>query len=153
MKKIILLISLFLLHSSISYGQFFSMPDCSKVKFGEDNITIGSCNMNVYVAYTDEQKICGMLNFTDETFVKDGMLFVDSDDKVKTHYFHTEGMKMDIRIMGVVKKADKTYTVYDNDAKYSPPGIKTVTIYGNGVFETSERKYQNGLNKCLIGVK
>ena len=55
--------------------------------------------------------------------------------------------------MGVVKKADKTYIVYDNDAKYSPPGIKSVTIYGNGVFETSEKKYQNVLNKCLTGVK
>ena len=50
-------------------------------------------------------------------------------------------------------KSGKFYVVYDNDAKYSPPGIKTVTIYGNGVFETSERKYQNGLNKCLTGVK
>lgn len=155
MYKIIFSLIICLFAASQSYAQFFitNMPDCSKVTFDEDNITIGSCNMNVYIAYTDEQKICGMLNFTDETFVKDGMLFVDNDDKVKTHYFHTEGMKMDIRIMGVVKKADKTYTVYDNDAKYSPPGIKTVTIYGNGVFETSERKYQNGLNKCLTGVK
>ena len=47
MKKIILLLSLFLLHSNISHGQFFSMPDCSKVKFGEDNITIGNCKLNV----------------------------------------------------------------------------------------------------------
>ena len=155
MYKIIFSLIICLFAASQSYAHFFitNMPDCSKVTFDEDNITIGSCNMNVYVAYTDEQKICGMLNFTDETFVKDGMLFVDSDNKVKTHYFHTEGMKMDIRIMGVVKKADKKYTVYDNDAKYSPPGIKTVTIYGNGVFETSERKYQNRLNKCLTGVK
>ena len=81
------------------------------------------------------------------------ILFIDNDDKVKYHYFHTEGMKMDIRIMGAVKKADKTYTVYDNDAKYSPPGIKSVTIYGSGVFETSEKKYQSGLDKCLTGVK
>lgn len=109
--------------------------------------------MNIYIAYTDEQKICGMLNFTDETFIKDGMLFIEKDDKAKTHYFHTEGMKMDIRIMGVIKQADKTYTVYNNDAKYSPSGIKTVIIYGDGVFETSEKKYQNGLNKCLTGVK
>ena len=35
-----------------------------------------------------------------------------------------------------------TYTVYNNDAKYSPSGIKTVIIYGDGVFETSEKKYQ-----------
>lgn len=152
MYKIIfsLLLSLFI--TSQSYAQIFisQMPDCSKVTFYEDNIIIGSCRLNVYMAYTDEQKICGMLNFTDEIFKKDGMLFVDNDDYIKAHYFHTEGMKMDIRIMGVVKKTDKTYMLYDNDAKYSPPGIKSVKIYGNGVFETSEKKYQNGLNKCLI---
>ena len=155
MYKIIFSLIICLFTAAQSYAQIFitGMPDCSKVTFYEDNITIGSCKLNVYMAYTDEQKICGMLNFTDKTFIKDGMLFVDNDDKVKSHYFHTEGMKMDIRIMGVVKKADKTYIVYDNDAKYSPPGIKSVTIYGNGVFETSEKKYQNGLNKCLTGVK
>lgn len=148
-----LIISLFI--AVQSYAQIFltQMPDCSKITFYEDNITIGTCKLNVYLAYTNEQKICGMINFTDDTFIKDGMLFVNNDEKVKSNYFHTIGMKMDIRIMGVVKKADKTYIVYENDAKYSPPGIKTVTIYGNGVFETSEKKYQNGLNKCLTGVK
>ncbi len=54
-----------------SYAQIFitHMPDCSKVTFHEDNITIGSCKLNIYMAYTDEQKICGMLNFTDDTFI------------------------------------------------------------------------------------
>ena len=47
------------------------MPDCSKVAFGEDNITVGSCKLNVYKAETYEQKVCGMLNFTDETFLKE----------------------------------------------------------------------------------
>lgn len=155
MYKILFSLIICLFISTQSYAQIFisKIPNCSKVTFYEDNIIIGSCKMNVYIAYTDEQKICGMLNFTDETFIKDGMLFIEKDDKAKTHYFHTEGMKMDIRIMGVIKQADKTYIVYNNDAKYSPSGIKTVIIYGDGVFETSEKKYQNGLNKCLTGVK
>ncbi len=142
MYKILFSLIICLFISTQSYAQIFisKMPNCSKVTFYEDNIIIGSCKMNVYIAYTDEQKICGML-------------FIEKDDKAKTHYFHTEGMKMDIRIMGVIKQADKTYTVYNNDAKYSPSGIKTVIIYGDGVFETSEKKYQNGLNKCLTGVK
>lgn len=148
-----LLIFLFFI-SSYVHAQIFitSMPDCSKVTFYEDNITIGSCRLNVYKAETDQQKICGMLNFTDNTFIKDGMIFTGNE--AKNHYFHTEGMKMDIRIMGIVKTSDNnTYKVYNNDAKYSPPGIKSVIIYGNAVFETSEKKYQDILNKCLFNLE
>lgn len=147
-----LLIFLFSI-TSYSHAQIFitSMPDCSKVTFYEDNITIGSCKLNVYKAETDQQKICGMLNFTDDTFIKDGMIFTGNE--AKNHYFHTEGMKMDIRIMGIVKTSNNTYKVYNNDAKYSPPGIKSVVIYGNAVFETSEKKYQSILNKCLFNLE
>lgn len=148
-----LLIFLFFI-TSYGHAQIFitSMPDCSKVTFYEDNITIGSCRLNVYKAETDQQKICGMLNFTDNTFIKDGMIFTGNE--AKNHYFHTEGMKMDIRIMGIVKTSDNnTYKVYNNDAKYSPPGIKSVIIYGNAVFETSEKKYQDILNKCLFNLE
>ena len=148
MKKIILLISLFLLHSSISYGQFFSMPDCSKVKFGEDNITIGNCKLNVYKAENYEQKVCGMLNFIDDTFLKDGMIFIGDNSRVKSHNFHTEGMQMTIRIMGIVLQDNNTYKVYNNDAKYSPPGISSIIVYGNSVYETSEEKYKK-LEKCM----
>ena len=74
--------------------------------------------MNVYIAYTDEQKICGMLNFTDETFIKDGMLFIEKDDKAKTHYFHTEGMKMDIRIMGVICVEINKHIIKENNILY-----------------------------------
>ena len=100
------------------------MPDCSKVAFGEDNITVGSCKLNVYKAETYEQKVCGMLNFTDETFLKDGMIFV-------------------------VLQNNSNYKVYNNDAKYSPPGLPSVVIYGNSVFETSEEKFKK-LNKCMF---
>ena len=82
MYKIIFSLIICLFTAAQSYAQIFitGMPDCSKVTFYEDNITIGSCRLNVYMAYTDEQKICGMLNFTDDTFIKDGMLFVDNDE-------------------------------------------------------------------------
>ena len=129
MYKLASLLIFLLSFTSYGHAQIFitSMPDCSKVTFYEDNITIGSCRLNVYKAETDQQKICGMLNFTDNTFIKDGMIFTGNE--AKNHYFHTEGMKMDIRIMGIVKTSDNnTYKVYNNDAKYSPPGIKSVII-------------------------
>ncbi len=154
MYKLASLLIFLLSITSYGHAQIFitSMPDCSKVIFYEDNITIGSCRLNVYKAETDQQKICGMLNFTDDTFIKDGMIFTGNE--VQNHYFHTEGMKMDIRIMGIVKTSDNnTYKVYNNDAKYSPPGIKSVIIYGNAVFETSEKKYQGILNKCLFNLE
>ncbi len=154
MYKLASLLIFLLSITSYGHAQIFitSMPDCSKVIFYEDNITIGSCRLNVYKAETDQQKICGMLNFTDDTFIKDGMIFTGNEKK--NHYFHTEGMKMDIRIMGIVKTSDNnTYKVYNNDAKYSPPGIKSVIIYGNAVFETSEKKYQGILNKCLFNLE
>ncbi len=159
MYKLIFLLILYVFITPFTifdgYSQIFitKMPDCSKVIFDEDNITIGFCNLNVYKAVTNEQKICGMLNFTDDTFHKDGMIFIDSDDSLKKHYFHTEGMKMDIRIIGIIKNINNSYTIYNNDVKYSPPGIKSITIYGNSVFETSEKKYQDNLNKCLLGIK
>lgn len=139
---------------SHGYAQIFikRMPDCSKISFYEDNITIGKCNLHVYKAVTNEQKICGMLNFTNNTFKKDGMIFIGTNN-ITTHYFHTEGMQMDIRIMGVIRNKDGSYVVYDNDAKYSPPNIKSIIIYGHDVFETGEQQYQSYLNKCLLGVK
>lgn len=149
MKKTLMITLFLLLYSNISYGQFFSMPDCSKVDFGEDNITIGSCILNVYKAENYEQKVCGMLNFTDETFLKDGMIFIGDNSRVKSHNFHTEGMKMNIRIMGIILQKNNKYKVYNNDAKYSPPGIESVVIYGNSVFETSEKKFKK-LKQCLL---
>lgn len=149
MKKALMITLFLLLCNNTSYGQFLSMPDCSKVTFGEDNITIGSCKLNVYKAENYEQKVCGMLNFTDETFLKDGMIFVGDNSRVKSHNFHTEGMKMTIRIMGIVLQNNSTYKVYNNDAKYSPPGLQSVVIYGNSVFETSEEKFKK-LNKCMF---
>lgn len=149
MKKALMITLFLLLCNNTSYGQFFSMPDCSKVTFGEDNITIGSCKLNVYKAENYEQKVCGMLNFTDETFLKDGMIFIGDNSRIKSHNFHTEGMKMTIRIMGIVLQNNSNYKVYNNDAKYSPPGLPSVVIYGNSVFETSEEKFKK-LNKCMF---
>lgn len=124
-----------------------SLPDCAEVYFTEDNITVGKCRLNVYVAESERQKMCGMLSFSDSSFKKDGMIFIG--DKPKANYFHTLGMKMEIRIMGLSKKGDKYYKV-NNEAKYAPPGLKQVVIYGDSVFETSERLYQSELNKCLF---
>ena len=54
MYKIIFSLILCLFIAAPSYAQIFitRMPDCSKVTFYEDNITIGTCKLNVYMAYT-----------------------------------------------------------------------------------------------------
>ena len=81
MYKLASLLIFLLSITSYGHAQIFitSMPDCSKVTFYEDNITIGSCRLHVYKAETDQQKICGMLNFTDDTFIKDGMIFTGNE--------------------------------------------------------------------------
>ncbi len=149
MKKIVILFVIFLSSYNISYGQFYSKPDCSRVPFFEDIITVGKCKLNVYKAETYAQKLCGMLNFTDKTFAKDAMIFTGNENRIESYTFHTMNMQMTIRIMGIVKQKDGTYRVYDNDAKYSPPGISSVTIYGNAVLETSEAKFKK-LKNCMI---
>ncbi len=55
MYKILFSLIICLFISTQSYAQIFisKMPNCSKVTFYEDNIIIGSCKMNVYIAYTD----------------------------------------------------------------------------------------------------
>lgn len=155
MKILIMYTFLFFSFYITSYAQTFitKMPDCSSVSFYEDNVTIGSCKLEVYRAVTDVQKICGMLNFTYDTFRKDGMIFDSDNSKSSTHYFHTENMQIDIRIMGLIKIDNNSYKIYNNDVKYSPPGIKSITIYGNAVFETTEKKYQDYLSKCLLDME
>lgn len=143
MKKILYL-SLFLIYTQICYG--FSYDECNTVDYKTENIKLGSCNLNVYIAKTYSQKLCGMLKFTDETFKADGMLFT-GDEYIK-HYFHTNGMKMNIRIAGVNKIQKGVYKL-NGEALYSPPGLSSIKIYGTDVFETSEKKYQQYIKKCI----
>lgn len=146
MKKIILILVLVLSFNEYSYSFFSSKPDCKMVNFNVENIKLGKCNIKVYKADSYERQVCGMLNFTDDTFLADGMLFTGSE--YSDRYFHTMGMKMTIRIMGLKKLDNNTY-ILNGEAKYSPPEIDTVKITGHAVFETSEKKYNEYIKKCL----
>lgn len=143
MKKILYL-WLFLLYTHISYG--FSYDECNNINYNTEKITLGSCKIIVYIAETESQKLCGMLKFTDDTFKADGMLFKGKE--YRTHYYHTNGMKMKIRIAGVNRIKDGSYKL-NGEAIYSPPGLSSIKIYGTDVFETSEIKYQQFIKKCI----
>ena len=125
-----------LLFSSFVYAQDFK----------EDVIIVGGCKVNVFVAETQKQKSSGMLGFTDESFSKDGMIFVGTVNQKQ--YYHTVGMKMDIRIMGVNTIGNKRYKV-NNGAVYAPPGKRVITVLGDSVFEVPERLYQQKFKDCL----
>ena len=132
----------------------FFMPDCSKIMFSTGVIQVGNCkDLEVYVARTDEQNICGMLKFNDKTFLKHGMLFIGRDKDLRKRYFHTQGMNMTIRIMGLKEVGPNKFEVTNNDAKFSPPGLSSIEIIGTHVFEITERMYKNNLNKCIYTLK
>lgn len=137
MKRILCAFVFILLMSSLCFGQ----------NFKEDTIVVGDCEVNVYIAETDQQKARGMLGFTDASFNKEGMIFTGSTPK--KHYFHTVGMKMDIRIIGVNTVGHKKYKV-NGGAVYSPPGKRVITIYGDSVFEVPEVLYQQRFQNCLF---
>lgn len=154
MKKLILSTSIILLSFQVSHAQLFGMPDCDKVMFSTGKITVGNCkDLEVYIARTPEQNACGMLKFTEDTFIKHGMLFISDEKEFKNRYFHTEGMKLTIRIMGLKEVGKNQFIVTDNDAKFSPPGLSSITIKGTHVFEITERMYKNKLNKCIYTFK
>ncbi len=109
-------------------------------------INVGKCELEVYTAITDNQKITGMLVFDDSTFDKDGMLFVGN--KMRVHHYHTVGMRMDIVIMGVQKVGNNTYKV-NGDVKFSPPGLDRVDIVGDSVLEIPTKLYNSTYKNCL----
>ena len=115
--------------------------------FEEDSIIVGNCNLNVFVAKTPTQKAEGMLGFTDNSFPKDGMIFIG--ESFKKQYYHTVGMKMDIRIMGVNTIGHNKYKVNDS-AVYAPPGKRVITVLGDSVFEVPEKLYQKTFKDCLF---
>lgn len=137
---------------SILFARNVDMNLCSKVKYEEGNITVGTCNMNVLLAKNNLQHICGMLPFTDKNFTHDGMLFLEKENNPKArHTFHTMNMRMDIRIMGVNRLADNNYILSDNQVQYSPPNIGFINVSGAFVLEIPERLYHSKLSNCLFG--
>lgn len=141
-------LSIFIFYSCLSYG--FSYDDCNNIDYKKEMINLGDCSLNVYIAESYNQKLCGMLKYTDDTFKADGMLF--KGNEYKNHYFHTNGMKMNIRIAGVNRIKKGIYKL-NGKALYSPPGLSSIQIQGTDVFETSEKKYQDFIKKCILSEK
>lgn len=113
-----------------------------------ESITVGKCDMNLIVVNSSEEHARGLLGYTELTFPYDGMLFFMGSSKRKA--FHTVGMKMNIRIMGVTKLGDGTYKVTDVIQK-APPGLKEIIIDSPHVLEIPETKYQLYFRNCLGG--
>lgn len=132
-------------------GCFILMLAYSSTVFGmtfaNGVITAGGCELNVLVAETQEQKINGMLGFTDDSFPADGMIFIGIVPQKQ--YYHTMGMKMDIRIMGVKTISRNKYRV-NGGAVFAPTGKRVITVFGDSVLEVPEKLYQSKLKDCLF---
>ena len=117
-------------------GCFILMLAYSSAVFGatfaNGVITAGGCELSVLVAETQEQKINGMLGFTDVSFPADGMIFISTVSQKQ--YYHTMGMKMDIRIMGVKTISRNKYRV-NGGAVFAPAGKRMITVFGDSVLE------------------
>jgi len=105
----------------------------------EATITVGRCNIDVITMQTPAEHAKGLLGFTERTFPYGGMLF--EMNKKGPHIFHTIGMQMTIRIMGVMKQSSGSYRVTSGVFK-APPGIKFIPIDAPDVLEIPETKYQ-----------
>ncbi len=114
---------------------------------GEDTITVGRCSIDVIIMQTPAEHSKGMLGYTERTFPYGGMLF-DMDSKGRK-VFHTMGMQMPIRIMGVAKQSTGTYRVITGVYK-APPGIQAIPIDAPDVLELPEAKYQLRYKNCLM---
>ena len=114
---------------------------------GETTVTVGRCSIDVVIMQTAEEHSKGMLGYTERTFPYGGMLFEMGGKGVKS--FHTMGMQMPIRIMGVAKQSSGAYTVTTAVFK-APPGIQRIPIDAPDVLELPESKYQLWFKKCLV---
>lgn len=112
----------------------------------ERTIIVGRCTMDVIVMETPAEQAQGLLRYTAKTFEYDGMLF--DMGRTGRKYFHTEGMQMPIRIIGVSRSSDGSYKVV-TPAYYSPPGVKSIMIAAPDVLEITEPKYQYKFKACL----
>ncbi|MDR0454258.1 MAG: DUF192 domain-containing protein [Deferribacteraceae bacterium] len=113
----------------------------------EVSIVVGRCNIDVIVMKTPAEQAKGMLGYTERTFPYGGMLFEMNSKGRKL--FHTMGMQMPIRIMGVMQQSSGSYRVVTGAIK-APPGIQAIPIDAPDVLELPETKYQLWYKKCLM---
>ncbi len=111
-----------------------------------ETITVGRCSIEVLIMETAQEHAKGLLEYTERTFAYGGMLFDLKSDKAKI--FHTQGMKMPIRIMGVSRLPNGNYKVIGNIIQ-APPGMPSIVINAPDILEIPESKYQLYYKRCL----
>ncbi|MDR2105146.1 MAG: hypothetical protein LBP51_05255 [Deferribacteraceae bacterium] len=116
--------------------------------YTEESIIVGRCSINVLVMQTKQEHASGLLGWTERAFAYDGMLFKLGGKEKKV--FHTVGMNMTIRIMGVMQTTQGNYRVIGDIIK-APPGVQQIVIDAPDVFEMPEGKYQLNFKRCLGG--
>ncbi|MDR2401793.1 MAG: hypothetical protein LBD73_09115 [Deferribacteraceae bacterium] len=126
---------------------FFLLATASKAfSSSEESIVVGHCSINAIIMQTKQEQARGLLGYTERSFPYGGMLFKlgGRDKKV----FHTMGMDMTIRIMGVMQTSQGNYRVIGDIIK-APPGLQQIVIDAPDVFEIPEGKYQLNFKRCL----
>ncbi|MDR2883815.1 MAG: hypothetical protein LBV09_01755 [Deferribacteraceae bacterium] len=118
----------------------------SAFAFDIDTIRVGRCDMEVMVMSTPTEHASGMLGFTERSFPYGGMLF--KMGKRGRKIFHTMGMSMNIRIMGVNQTSNGSYNVL-TDVYNGKPNIKQIPIDAPDILEIPESKYQMYYKRCL----
>jgi hypothetical protein len=132
MKYIILLFLLGFISSAYSYS--------------EESVIVGRCEINAAVMQTKQEHARGLLGYNERSFPYGGMLFKLGGKEKKV--FHTMGMDMTIRIMGVMQTSQGNYRIIGDIIK-APPGIREIVIDAPDVFEIPEGKYQLNFKRCL----
>ena len=128
---------------------FFFVPQriiAEDINFKSDTITVNGCKFDVYLATNAHEQVSGMLGFTDNTFKKQGMIFLGETNK--TRYFHTVGMEMNIVIMGLTKIGEKSYKTKGKPI-YAKPGIETIPVEGESVLEVPTLLFEKDLKICF----
>jgi hypothetical protein len=134
MRYIVVLLLLFCASAAYSYT--------------EESIVVGRCSINAVVMQTPQEHARGLLGYNERSFPYGAMLFKMGGKDQKT--FHTVGMGMTIRIMGVMQTSQGNYRVLGDITK-APPGIQQIFIDAPDVLEIPEGKYQLNFKRCLGG--
>ncbi len=124
----------------------FSLFASAAMAAAVETVIVGRCEIEVLVMKTSQEHAKGLLGYTERTFPYGGMLFEMNSRQRKI--FHTQGMQMPIRIMGVVKSSNGSYRVMGSVIQ-APPGLESIAIDAPDILEIPESKYQRQYKRCL----
>ncbi|GAB7140934.1 hypothetical protein RsTz2092_08910 [Deferribacterales bacterium RsTz2092] len=109
-------------------------------------IMVDRCEMKVIVVSRPAELQNGLLGQTERTFHYDGMLFAMQRNGRK--YFHTMGMRMNIRLVGVVQLSNGDYSTIGSVIK-GTSGLKEIIIDAPDVLEIPENKWTMYFQRCI----